>query len=728
MFVVQKKMTSILLWTMLILTGYIWYQSLFIAPYTLVIKGGDANYAALTFGLSIVLVLVFILIYKKLNMLNEKQLKIYTNIMWLIILAGQIIALIYVMKVRFLPITDLASNTNEAILLLDTGSFAEKSTAAIYPFNRTHIILLYFFYSILKAIGITNYWQASLVFSILCMDIAILFAFKSVKLLLNNKAAALLLQICIFMPLTYFCVPYYYTSIISLPFMMSALYYILKVKDESNIKKGIIFGLLVGGISAFGYSIRGTSAFPIIAFVVFIIIKFRVDAVKDKKNKVKFVSIVISFLIISVIWSSVILKYDKYDRADTATPLVHNIMMSLQGQGAYNEKDFKFILSYPTKEEKVQASTQEIVRRLKDMKLPGLLNLIESKIKFTWAEGHSRITNWYGAQAKFITGYKRDLLMIYSQIFRIAAYFLMLISIIGKIVSKKYNGIMIPIIVMFGGFVFHNLIENNPQYSIPFLITIAIVAVDGIETALSIFDNLIISSQVKLIKTARYIVTVAMGVVALVSIEYSRQYTEYVRELEEYSINQGYRNNYLLEVVSSNNVIMQSFKTNKEFNSIKIGIGVANNEIDKELYKFELKDVSGNVLYSQDFGVMDIDSNGNYIEFRFDTIMPDKEQIYFISIASNNQGNEDSLKFAYEDRKLDYSNSGELSLNEVINSEADLTFIVSNVLEDSYFTAKGYFVCCSLIIIAGITLIIMLGRYENKCIEQNEISVHKDFK
>ncbi len=706
----MKKIQNVFANGILIMLGcfvaYSMYQAFFILPGGNLWKGNNADFTALCMAGVVLFIALLWMFYQIIRKREEKQAAFLKYGILFLIVVLQIVWLYVVLTNHVYPATDLATDTNEAIKMLETGKFAQNSSAAIYPINRTHIIILFAYYKLISLFGFECYWQASVILALVCMDAAVLISCKIVRVIAGIKGECLFALLCGLNPVVYLCLPYYYTSVLSLPFMMASAYFILRMMKEGNARKGIIYSMAAGVLSALGYSIRGTALFPLIAFVVYMICKLKKDG-SLKCILIRTLTAIGMLFIVLFIWGRIIHHFDPYDRSATALPMTHTLMMGLQGQGGFLQSDVDYSLSFTVNEERIDANIKVIKQRLEDMGIPGYLNLVGEKIKYNWSEGHARFSNWYPASFRYITGVRRDVLMLYSQILRIVMWMFMLVNIYFCLKTQKRGFSFILLVVQFGAFFLHVFIEANPQYSIPFLLVMSIVCVEGIMIVADSVEREWGRDRKEKSRLTFFLATsISCMVLVINMVEWCPSFTEYKRDVTKVVSAQNYKSGGISTIVADHLVVKQTFVASDKFNTLRLRGEIKNSDIQEEQYQFLLSDEEGAILVQKDFGIEQMDSSGKYITFSFDEILPEKETEYAITIMpiEGKESAGDSLNFAIEASCLDYAVDGELWVNDEEYENGDLTYIACLSLRSPIWGTRSYWLMCIAIISVGIAI------------------------
>jgi len=248
----QNLAANVILVVLGMLVLYAGYQCFFILPGGNVLKSAGAGYTTVCISLSFFGICFLAAIFLAIERMNVHTVRRFNRFLFAAMILLQCCFTIVIWKERVLPSTDLATDTTEAIQMLQTHQFWQNSSAAIYPHNRMHILILYFYYRILSCMRIYQYWEASILLALFCIDVSVFFSCKIIRLLSGVRTELVFLLFCFLNPVTYLGLAYYYTSIISLPFMMISSYCIVKLIQERENKHWSIYAFLCGFFSASG--------------------------------------------------------------------------------------------------------------------------------------------------------------------------------------------------------------------------------------------------------------------------------------------------------------------------------------------------------------------------------------------------------------------------------------------------------------------------------------------
>lgn len=656
---IKKVLIEIVAIIGIIMCGNIFYQAFFRNINTKIILMIDKR--IFLFLLSSIIVLgivnyVNIFVFK----CDKRLLKKVKYFLLLFSLLLQFIILYYIIVNKAYPKTDLAVATDSAIRMLDDYFFPKNSNLLRYTQNRFFVLILYYFYKLLVALNISAFWEMSIILNFFAVDLSALFAYLCFKnIIQEEKSLFWMVCIIVFNPFMYLWFPYYYTSILSMPFMMGAIYCCQLALFRK--KGGRTYILASGILTAIAYEIRVVTFIIIIAFFLFCILN--IDLKEIKKYFINILLFVIPFIASILLMQAGINMHTRNLPEDKEFPITHYIMMGLQGEGRYSAVDVEYTESFETKEEKISANIQEIKRRFGDLGTTGYVRLLEQKVGLTWAEGYDGYTDWYSEKYSFFTGVHRDVLIFYCQIYRILTFFFILIYFVSVLKNGYENDrFLIYAMALIGGIIFYALWEANAKYSVGFNFVLMILTAVGISKMPN--EKYTFSGQTKL--TVILIVLLQILTIADICLEGNKTQ-------ERYILCQDYRNSYIRDVNKNGGKIVQSFSVSEPFDRVMIGVKNLE-EIKEHRYKFTLRN-EYNDLYVTEFGGEGTIFQGAFIIFTLPKRIDVGNGNMWLEIEGIG-GGRDNMEFAIENSKLDYLPGGYLYyFNE--QKDMDLTFAVS---------------------------------------------------
>lgn len=234
----------------------------------------------------------------------------------------------------------------------------------IYPHNIFLINYLLPYYRMITSIfSISMYTSVGVYASVLLnaasITCAVAFGFYAARKAKGNCTAYLYLLFSVT------CIPYYihaykaYSDTLSLPYVAFSMFCLISAERSHSTPRR--FWLILTGISlAVGYLIKGSLAVMLIAFCIYILLKF-------PSRILSALTLSAAFAICILGWHSVLNNSSYIDLTDAErfeVPKTHYLMMASIGDGGYRQDDLEYTMSFPTYEEKTTATLNKYLERV----------------------------------------------------------------------------------------------------------------------------------------------------------------------------------------------------------------------------------------------------------------------------------------------------------------------------------------------------------------------------
>lgn len=635
---------------------------------------------------TIITFFLFKIIYKQIQKLFSKKIKIIAIIISILFFIGLLLVglLLPISSVTDLShIIEYVNRMFSLDSLTITGSYFSKYTNQV-PL----LIFAYFFTKIGSIFGCTNVVLMGTIFNALFMSIMAFFIYLTGKELKDEKTGLLALIFTVINPIFYLYSSYFYTDTLCMPFAVIGLYLAIKCIKTDSIKKKILFGILSGLIFFIGLKVRIVVVILLIAILALILIN------KEIKHKLKIYLALLIGLAVGLLGFKVIYNYfDINLNSHEAFPITHWLMMGLNEEhtGGYNGSDHDLTFNEKTYEKKKEANIEEIKSRLKELGPIGLIKLEGAKIARTWSSGN------YGVYAKlnntsdgvgiyeYLGGYgNTNIFLKYSlQILKTYISFMILLGLVTRFRKKSdtYHYEDIIYIALFGAILFYILWESAQRYSLSFLPWMII--------PLGLIYERINKKEEDLSKKEKYNHIMKISSIALMLITtllLTMNFYKYTLEEKTYEDVRilSYRGFSKIEI--GENTVSQTFTTDNNFNQISINFENTNKE-EKSTYLFRLYDSkTGEILAQKEFASSNV--NGNY-KFKFDDINPTAETTYEIEITKLE--GESVLKIGTYDEGVYYKsyNNGSILTNDE-EMTGSFIFRVDETHQRTYMSILSY--------------------------------------
>ncbi len=653
-------------------------------------------------------ILFFFSIKKYVNKINSK----YSNIIAIgICLLFFIVLSVVGTNMLSIPKTDLNHIIQEVETMLQNGGkFENEVYFAMYPNQTPLTILIFYICRFGKYLGFNNIKAFATVFNALFITITAFFTYLTVKQMKDYKYGLLTLLFFVLNPIFYLYVSYFYTDTICLPFTAIAIFlYVISTKIESN-KKSFILLIISGAVFALGYKIRVIVAISFIGIIASFIINNKIN----KKILTKMGILFVGFIVGILIYKLIEMPFNVIQNKEYEFPMTHWVMMGLnvKKSGGWSSKDYNYTKKIIGYENKKEANINKIKNRVSKMNLKKFVLLINCKIWKNWSNGDyeylpkmenvEKITDIY----EYISGNKKIFTVYLCQIFKISIMTVLLISILNRIKSDKYNKDEFVFISILGAFLFYLVWEVRQRYSLSFLPLIMLTFPIGIETLdkLTIMKKVNIKNIVFNLEIIKKIMIIGIAIVSIIILTVT--FYEFTIKMNSYSdkvISQTVKNNK--KEITSKNVITQTFSTDKKFN--KVNIKFIKNKEENSHYKFVLFDSQMNEIYTEDFLNKDIENN-KFKEFAFENVVPNNRKQYTIQISSNDASIDSSISVATSETKnYDVYKDGVLKINNE-NTIGDIVFTVEQENTRPLINIKNYLLLALIIILFNMFIIYSL--------------------
>ena len=635
---------------------------------------------------TIITFFLFKFIYKQIQKLSSKKIKIIAIIISILFFIGLLLVglLLPISSVTDLShIIEYVNRMFSLDSLTITGSYFSKYTNQV-PL----LIFAYFFTKIGSIFGCTNVVLMGTIFNALFMSIMAFFIYLTGKELKDEKTGLLALIFTVINPIFYLYSSYFYTDTLCMPFAVIGLYLAIKCIKTDSIKKKILFGILSGLIFFIGLKVRIVVVILLIAILALILIN------KEIKHKLKIYFVLLIGLVVGLLGFKVAYSFFGINlNPNEAFPITHWLMMGLNEEhtGGYNGSDHDLTFNEKTYEEKKEANIEEIKTRLKELGPIGLIKLEGAKIARTWSSGN------YGVYAKlnntsdgvgiyeYLGGYgNTNIFLKYSlQILKTYISFMILLGLVTRFRKKSdtYHYEDIIYIALFGAILFYILWESAQRYSLSFLPWMII--------PLGLIYERINKKEEDLSKKEKYNHIMKISSIALMLITtllLTMNFYKYTLEEKTYEDVRilSYRGFSKIEI--GENTVSQTFTTDNNFNQISINFENTNKE-EKSTYLFRLYDSkTGEILAQKEFASSNV--NGNY-KFKFDDINPTAETTYEIEITKLE--GESVLKIGTYDEGVYYKsyNNGSILTNDE-EMTGSFIFRVDETHQRTYMSILSY--------------------------------------
>ena len=565
---------------------------------------------------SIIFIFLIIGLYKFLNKIDKRK----ADIISIIISVLYFIVICYIglnCKVSLPYDLDIIYDQVKIMLDNNTNTVLDSTYLSVYPHQIPLFCLIYYIGSCAKILNIDPI-NLIIIFNCLMISISLIYIYKIVYLITNKSAISLVaLLLIVLIPdfALYSC--YFYTDIISIPFSIIGIYYILK--GNINDSKKILF---IGGL-LFSISIKIRILNLIILLSFFIYNFFNINLKKYIRNMVIIISsiFIFNFIYYTFIYSNINFNLNKQIKF----PATHWVMMGVnkENNGMFDISDY--YITYSSKE-KTKTNINEIKNRIK--KNNGIFYL-KKEINIFSVSDHNILSKYktinnYSSINKIFNSKYVIYIEYLQQISLFTIYILFGISMIkcfknNDVTKEKF---LIFFLTLVGGLLFYLLWEVNSRYGlmfIPWILIGSLIYFDKCAEKITKFKN---NNILKIIYILSCIIVVGNFMFGYV--KYS------MKKIEKNKIifSQIYGNDSISII---DNKIKVEFLVNENFDSISC---IFLKEIDDSInYNFMLYDSDDKLIYSEKFNSSNLESLGSKT-FKFKEQKNNKLTKYYFIIYS----------------------------------------------------------------------------------------------
>ena len=443
-----------------------------------------------TLLLTMVYAILFIALTISVHRISDKVLNI---ISWIMIATAACFQIYIVVEIQVTPNVDLSYVIQQSKDMLEKGThyFTDRDYFSINTNNIPLAILIYWVFSVGKAVGMTNYELVGGLFNVFMNLLTYIFGYLSVKRISNKKVSFLLLTFLVTNPVLYAYASYYYTDTISLSLTAIGVYSFISgtLEERNNIRR--LRYIVSGFFFYIAFQIRITSIFIVIATVVYWVLCRR------KRNDLldKALPFVIGALIAFLCCNGLYHYHINFDTKDTSITWQHFVAMGANSEtgGGYSQSDYDETISLPDHQAKVNYNTQKWEKRVHGLGLRRTFSLLRDKEVMVWGAGNKHYFQYleyvkdktplyYRMVGNKSAGF-RNYMQAYNNLFLIAAALSILLSIKQR-KTRPFQDILV--IYWLGGAIFYAFWEAHARYSVCFLLFMSFLLIPLFEKMVQI--------------------------------------------------------------------------------------------------------------------------------------------------------------------------------------------------------------------------------------------------
>lgn len=353
-----------------------------------------------------------------------------------------------------------------------------------FPNNWAILFFVSFIYKIIFSIFGSIPDFIAPIMGIICTLISQIMLFKCAKLIFRDRPRRIFTAVfTVALPVFPLYSQIFYTDTFSMPFVISAVYYFIaafKTQDKKHFFIRIFLSALLVGI---GYTIKGSAAILLVAFVMTAFLKR--DIFKGT------VTLLVTAMMIFACNTAVLrlgldLGVATAQQLETNRfPTIHWVMMGMVGNGGFNKQEHEYTKEVKGYDNKIEADKERIVQHLESYSSRGFCDHIVEKAAFTWNSGkYYAVHHFEGSppsRLHWIIEKSRSF-RLYCDGIHISMLMLMLISMIKGLTEKRIDPIFVLRLSAFGLALFLLIWEARSRYLVNFTPIFVLLSADGLGT------------------------------------------------------------------------------------------------------------------------------------------------------------------------------------------------------------------------------------------------------
>lgn len=395
------------------------------------------------------------------------------------------------LKLRVNPTWDMGDifKIAKGFVLGEETSFAYL---AAYPNNIMITIIYAIVFKIALLFNITDFISVATVFNAVIISATVVLTYYIARMIYNKEKALLIAIVMLLTTPLYMHVAIYYTDSMSM-FLSTFILFLLLVKNKVNKSFRIMLCILCGFVIIVSWKVKVTGVFVALAYGIYSFI----FAVKEKDYKRYFMNagIIIITLFVCLMGFNRIIESRVLDKNDVNNPhrmpIEHWIILSLTGNGGFDQQVYEYTGAFPTYKEKKEADRKKIKQIIKDYTPNDFVKHLTVKLKYAWTDGTyfapeklSRQPVEKGLLHQFVLGLGKynKYYKYFPQVMHLSLFVLIIYSCIEIIKKKKYSDKKIVLIIsMLGLIVFLLIWENRSRYVLTMLPIYILLGIGGID-------------------------------------------------------------------------------------------------------------------------------------------------------------------------------------------------------------------------------------------------------
>lgn len=523
-----------------------------------------------------------------------------------------------------------------------------------YPHNAPIVIGLYWVLKIAGVFGVGSLHWVPCMVGLFSMDLGLLFGGLLLKKLATMRSVFLYVCLCFLNPWIYIWIPWYYTTVCSIPFLMGMVYFAVAAWKEEKTGKQIFYSVVFGVFAALGIRIRVTTAIVLIALLIWTC----AGRVWEKKKVASILMpAALSMVTLFLVTGGVIRHYVPFDTEEKSLPPTHFVMMGMSGEGTYKAPDVAYTSGFVGREAKVDANLAQIKKRILDKGPLGMVKLVGQKLCVTWEDGSAGFQQeWmYSKEPSkaylYLCGERNDGFLLYAQWFHVAMLLCVLTGSIRGMKKQKWDIWLLLRLILLGHMMFYILWEAQNRYSIGMLFILMLLAADGLEPWTGAKER-----KGQILHRVEAAVCLAVSIVLVGNVFLTADFS-----YRSFSVRNTYGVGEPLADLRGGEVVEQTFVTDQPFDHLYLPIQYYDPASGMGSCLVEIRDEAGTVRVSQEVSSEMVITGQNVLSF--EKVCPQGEEMFTLRVAIRETGEGSGLFWKRYCAAIDFYPQGALWRN-----------------------------------------------------------------
>lgn len=278
---------------------------------------------------------------------------------------------------------DVEAIFSGAVEWVETGSFSSYyEYFGYFPNNLGGLTFLYGLFRIAALFSWTDYYAVSALAASVMLTAAMAVVSLICRRLAGARCGVLALVVFLLSPQYWFLGGAVYTDVLSMLFPILFFYLYLRYQDSEKGKR-VPWFVCMGLSMAVGSEIKGTVLIVAVAVLLHVLLRRGLFRALKVGVWVLGITAAVSLVLNAFLYTT---QLSREEAEEHSTPLLHWVMMGLQGDGLYNPQDYEFTRSLPV-EGRNAALLEEIESRIREKGPAGMIGHILRKSALDFGDG-----------------------------------------------------------------------------------------------------------------------------------------------------------------------------------------------------------------------------------------------------------------------------------------------------------------------------------------------------